>query len=167
MRKYILHILILLGILAVSLLLFRECKNNVPDLPITPDKTDSLKKVNQALEHQRDSLAEVAKKKDSIRVEYVTRWRKMKTDTAYIPCDSILPKIVNLCDSIIYVDSSQIATLKQVISKDDSIIGNYKEIVKNDSTTIAGLNKEIKKHKKHKLWLGAGIIAAGVIAIIK
>ncbi len=167
MRKYILPLLAILGVIVVTLLIFRGCGDMAPEQPITPDKTDSLKAViSEQYERRIDSIIAI-KKKDSVRVEYVTRWRKMKGDTAYIPCDSILPKIVNLCDSIIYVDSSQIATMKSVIAMDDSIISNYKKVVENDSITIVGLNKQIKKHKRQKKWLVAGIAATGVVAIIK
>lgn len=167
MRKYILHILILLGILAASLIFFYKCESKTPDLPITPDKTDSIKKVNYKLEHERDSLLVIAKKKDSVRVDAVAKYRSLKGKVDSIPCDSLLPQIVNICDSIVLVDSSEIASLKEIIKLDSGIISNYKKIVVNDSTTIAGLNKQIKKHKRQKKWLGVGMAAAIGIAIFK
>lgn len=153
-------------LIVACIFLFKGCDDD-HIVVATPDKTDSLKKVISAQERVTDSLLIIAKKKDSVRVEFVIKWRKLKVDTAFIPCDSILPKIVNLCDSIIYVDSSEIATLKQVIKNDSSIIQNYKRVAINDSTTIVSLNKDIKKHKRHKRWLGIGMAAVGVIAIIK
>jgi len=153
-------------LIVACIFLFKGCDDDHV-VVATPDKTDSLKKVISEQDKVKDSLLIIAKKKDSIRVEYVTKWRKLKGDTAFIPCDSILPKIVNLCDSIIYVDSSEIATLKQVIKNDSGIIQNYKKIVVNDSTTIVSLNKEVKKHKRHKKWLTAGIVGMGIIAVLK
>lgn len=152
-------------VIAVCVLLFDKCGNEKSVVQI--QSSDSLKNViSQQYERRIDSLKAI-EHKDSIRVEYVVKWRKIKQDTEFLPCDSILTKIVNLCDSIIYVDSSQIATLKNVISIDDSIIANYKKTTKQDSINIVLLNKEVKKHKKHKKFLFAGLIGVGVISILK
>ena len=166
--KHVLGILTLCGAVVAASLFFKGCGGDIgPEQPSNSAYIDSLKAEIAKMDIEKDSLLVIAKKKDSVRVEYVTKWRKLKGDTAYLPCDSILPQIVNLCDSIIYVDSSQISTLKKVIKTDSSIISNYKKVVKDDSITIVNLNKEIKKHKKHKRWLGIGLGVAAGVAIIK
>ncbi len=153
-------------LIVACIFLFKGCDEDHV-VVATPDKTDSLKKVISEQERVTDSLLVIAKKKDSVRVEYVTRWRKLKGDTAFIPCVSILPKIVNLCDSIVYVDSSEIATLKQVIKSDSVIKQNYKNVVTNDSIAIVSLNKEVKNQKQQKRLIG-GIGAIGwLVAIFK
>lgn len=104
------------------------------------------------------------KKKDTLRVEIIKKYKVLKHDTIYA---NICAPIIKLCDSIILVDSSLITDLKNVIKVDSGIIANYKKVAETDSNTIVGLNIEVKKHKKHKRWLIGGLIATGVIAILK
>ena len=64
-------------------------------------------------------------------------------------------------------DSSQIATLKDVIKLDSNIIANYELVVHNDSLYIEQLKKDVKKQRKHKR---AALIVAAVfwgVAILK
>lgn len=130
-------------------------------------ENDSLKVVNAEKDRINDSLLVLSKGHDSVRVEYVTKWRKLKQDTAYIPCDSLLKITRIVCDTIMYNDSAHISVLKQVIKNDSVIKLNYKKIINNDSITIAGLNKEVKKQKKQKkIFAGIAAVATG-IAIIK
>ncbi len=167
LSKYILPTLTILGVIVVTFLIFRGCGDMAPEQPITPDKTDSLKKVIELQNKERDSLHAEVKKKEPARDTIIYKYRYLKGKIDSIPCDSLLPKIVNICDSIIYTDSSLISSLKGVIKVDSGIISNYKKIVVNDSTTIVGLNKEIKKQKQQKKLIG-GIGAVGwLIAIFK
>jgi len=167
MRKYILPTLTLLGVIVVTFLIFKACGDIAPEQPITPDKTDSLKKVITNQEKVKDSLLILANRKDSVRVEYITKWKKLKGDTAFLPCDTILNLVISTCDSIIAIDSALIGDLKGVIKVDSGIIANYKKVVVNDSTTIVGLNREINKQKGQKKLIG-GIGAVGwLIAIFK
>lgn len=153
-------------LIVACVFLFKGCDED-RGVVATPDKTDSLKKVIVEQEKVKDSLLVIAKKKDSVRIETIVKYRYLKGRIDSIPCEELLPKIVNICDSIILVDSSQIATLKQVIKTDSSIIQNYKKIIVNDSTTIVSLNKEVKKQKRQKKIVG-GIGAVGwLIAIFK
>lgn len=164
MKKQLINILIVVLAVTIGLLILKKCDGAIEENHLD---SDSIKKViSEQYEKRIDSLKAI-KQKDSVRIEYVDRWRGLKHDTAYLPCDSLLPKIVNLCDSIIYVDSSQIATMKNVIAMDDSIINNYKKVAYTDSITIIGLNKEVKKHKKQKkIFAGIAAVVAG-IAILK
>lgn len=167
MPKNFFGILFLVGVLVATFLIFKGCGNIGPEQPLTPNISDSLKGVIRLQEKERDSLLIVAGRKDSVRVEYITKWKKLKGDTAYLPCDTILNIVISTCDSIIAIDSSLIADLKTVIKKDSVIISGCKKVMNEDSITIVGLNSEIRKHKRHKKWLLGGLIGVSAIAIIK
>lgn len=160
--------LILLAVLFIgSLNSLKKCS---VDQPQTHDITDSLKNVIRGQIKAQDSLKVIASGKDSVRVEYVLKWRKLKEtvyDTIQAPCDSILPIVINTCDSVIYADSSLIASLKDIILTDSLIIGNQALVIKTDSSTIVGLNKEIKKHKRHKKLLIGALVVTTILAIVK
>ena len=130
-------------------------------------ENEILKSVIQDLNHDKDSLQKIADKKDSSRTIYITRWKQLKGRIDSIPCDSAIVLVVNMCDTIITQDSSQITTLKDVIKLDSNIIANYETIVKNDSLHIESLKKYVKKQRKHKK--AALIVAAvfGGLAILK
>lgn len=151
-----------IAILCICLFLFDKC-NSKPE-QVTYNGTDSLKQVIAEQTKIKDSLLIAVKKKDTIRVEVIRKYRILKHDTIY---KQVCDPIIKLCDSIILVDSSLITDLKNVIKVDSNIIANYKKVAEVDSNTIVGLNKDIAKHKRHKRWLTAGIIATGVIAILK
>jgi hypothetical protein len=161
MNKYIPLIIILLLIFVI----FKDCNKPV----IKPvDNTNIYKQAIKKYLSKKDSLDKLSKPQDSIRIEYITKWRtKIKYIHDSIPCDSALPIIVNHCDSIIYYDSVYINTLKQIIKVDSSIIHNQKSIIFADSVKIDSLSKDIRKHKRHKKLLTGGLILTGAAAIIK
>lgn len=155
-------VVLAVAILVVCLLLFDKCQNKGE--VITHNGTDSLKQVIASQTRVKDSLLIAVKKKDTLRVEVVKRYKVLKHDTIYA---NICAPIIKICDSIILVDSSLITDLKHVIKVDSGIIANYKKVAETDSNTIVGLNNEVKKHKKHKRWLIGGLIGIGAIAILK
>lgn len=117
-----------------------------------PVQIDPLKTKIQAEVKAGDSLKKIAVKSDSVRIEYVIKWRKLKADTVKIPCDSLLKKLVHICDTIVTVDSTEIANLKKVIVNDSLIISDCFKVIKNDSLAIIGLNKTLRRQKfKNKL----------------
>ena len=156
------HLILAFFIGVVCMFIFSKCNNDVEEF--TYNGTDSLKQVIVEQTKIKDSLLIASKKKDTLRVEVIKRYTKLKHDTIYA---NICAPIIKLCDSIILVDSSLITDLKNVIKVDSVIIGNYKKVAEKDSITIVGLTKEVKKHKRHKRWLTAGLIGLGVVAIIK
>ena len=155
-------VVLAVAILVVCLLLFDKC-NSKPE-QVTYNDSDSLKQVIAAQTRVKDSLLIAVKKKDTIRVEVIRKYRILKHDTIYA---NICDPIIQLCDSIILVDSSLIVDLKHVIKIDSVIIGNYKKVTHNDSISIVGLNKEVKKQKRQKRLLLGGIIGISAIAILK
>ncbi len=158
-------IFILIGIIFACI--FVKCEPETVVNDFDPTENEILKSVIQDLNNDRDSLLKITGKKDSVRTIYVTKWKQLKGRIDSIPCDSAIVLAVNMCDTIIMHDSSQIATLKDVIKLDSNIIANYEKVVKNDSLHIESLKKEVKKHKRQKR--AALIVAAvfGGIAIIK
>lgn len=137
--------------------LFKGCDNDLgsPSTNLSKEN-DSLKLVNAEKDRINDSLLGLSKGHDSVRVEYVTRWKKAKRDTAFLPCGSILKIVINICDTIMYNDSAHISVLKQVIKNDSVTKSNYKKIINNDSITIVEYQKAIKKHMRCKRWFVDG-----------
>lgn len=157
-------IFILIGIIFACIV---KCEPETVVNDFDPTENEILKSVIQDLNNDRDSLLKITGKKDSVRTIYVTKWKQLKGRIDSIPCDSAIVLVVNMCDTIIMQDSSQITTLKDVIKLDSNIIANYETIVKNDSLHIESLKKYVKKQRKHKK--AALIVAAvfGGLAILK
>jgi len=155
-------VVLMVAILVVCLLIFDKC-NNKPEI-VTYNDTDSLKQVIASQSRVKDSLLIAVKKKDTIRISIIKRYTTLKHDTIF---EQVCAPIIKLCDSIILVDSSEIVDLKNVIKVDSVIVANYKKVAEVDSNKIVSLTKEVRKHKRHKRWLVGGIIATGVIAILK
>lgn len=133
--------------------MFHSCKKEQIEInPIKETIKEDLKR--------KDSVKEVIVYRDSIRTKLVTKWRN-RTDTLTIT------EVVNLCDSVILVDSSLIASLKNEINLDDSIIRNYRIVAVNDSNTIVRLNKDLRKQKRKTKVAAAIAILFGGIAAIK
>jgi len=148
-------------LLVACIFMFKGCDD---DVTYTNNDNDSLKLVIANQNIIKDSLLAEVKKKDTIRVEVIKKYRILKHDTIYA---NICAPIIQLCDSIILVDSSLIVDLKHVIKVDSVIIGNYKKVTHNDSLSIVGLNKEVKKQKRQKKWLIVWFVGLGVVAAVK
>lgn len=125
-------------------------------------------------DHIKTAIAKIQAKKDSVKpiiqiqtvevVKYRERWHRLK-DTIYIPsgCDTVFKTIVSACDSVIQKDSILISSLQFQARLDSSIISDQGKIIRADSLTILGLNKEVRKQKRHKR---IALIAAGVIGAL-
>lgn len=98
---------------------------------------------------------------DVIRIKQVNKWHSIR-DTINIHDTIQVINALNLCDTIIVVDSLEIAFLK-------TINRNFAKVVHNDSIIIDSL-----KHSKKKFWrgfkygyiTGAGTTAIGVGALL-
>jgi len=148
--------------IVVCIFMFKGCDDKHGTISTDREK-DSLKLALINEQHNVDSLLFAVKKKDTIRLGIVKYYRVLKTDTIFQVCEPI----IKICDSIIVIDSSEIVDLKNVVKLDSGIIENYKKVSVIDSNTIVKLNKEVKKHKRHKRLLCGGLIGLGVIAILK
>jgi len=169
MKVNLINVLVIAVCLLVVLFIgTKGCDGNVQ--PPIRDVTDSLKTVIKAQIKAQDSLKILAGRKDSVRVETIVKWRKLK-EYVYvhdsIPCDSLLPIVITTCDSIVAADSAVISSLKKVIVADSLIIDSQAKVIVNDSLVIVGLNKDIKKHKRQKRWLSAALVVTTILAIVK
>lgn len=125
-----------------------------------PNQTDTLKKDVQKALQKRDSVKKEIVYKDSIRIKYVVKWRSAKSLRDSIPCDSLLPILINTCDSVIVKDSSEIKSMAVALFLDSIIIDAQQKIISVDSVQEIAYKKEIRKHKRQKrlIAIGAGIL---------
>lgn len=133
----------------LTIVIMKSCKNEAEPLYSKPRIV--IKKEIVELTKSVDSTKAIVKGIDSVRVKTIVKWR-IKTDTVHEACDTL----VLICNEIIKIDSSEIASLKHITLLQDSIIDNQKELLKQDSTAIKHLTKANKKLK----WQKRGIIAA-------
>lgn len=130
------------------------------------DNTIQLKKEIIKDKALADSVKRQVIYKDSIRIVYVNKYRDVKT-YINLPCDTVLKLVEMACDSIIIVDSSEIASLKAEILIDGLIINNQDKLIRMDSITIMGLNKSIRKHKRQKKLIAGGMGALLLISLLR
>lgn len=113
---------------------------------------------------KRDSIIKIVEYKDSIRTVYVTKWRKIKLNPDTLPCDSFVHEIISVCDTLILKDSSEIASLKDVIKQDSVIQAKYQAQILADSIVIATVNKKLKRQKFFtKAAFVGGLITGGAV----
>lgn len=116
------------------------------------------------LTQQSDSTKAIANKQDTVRTKLIVKWRtKTKDSVVYKPCE----ELILICDSIIVVDSSQIASLRQVIKIDSSIIATQKIMLHSDSLDIKCLQKSIRKHKRQKVLIAGSLGVLLGLAVIR
>ena len=147
-------------------LLTRQCDDT--EAVETDHLKDSLKTTIRNQKRISDSLKLVANGNDSVRLEYITKWRtKIKTIIQHdsIPCDSILPMVVSTCDSIISKDSIYIKDLRDIIYTDSIIMDSQAQVIKLDSIKIADLDRKVVRLKRHRRWLlfGTGVLGGAVL----
>ena len=125
--------------------------------PEVYEPLDDSISINKA---KKDSIKERVVYKDRWRTEFVVKWRTLKGRIDTLPCEEALPLVINATDSIIYIDSSEIASLKAEILIDSLIISDQDKRHSQDSTNI----KKLKRQRN----LAAGIGLFGwVIAAFK
>lgn len=147
-------------------LLTRQCDDT--EAVETDHLKDSLKTTIRNQKRISDSLKLVANGNDSVRLEYITKWRtKIKTIIQHdsIPCDSILPMVVSTCDSIISKDSIYIKDLRDIIYTDSIIMDSQAQVIKLDSIKIADLDRKVVRLKRHRRWLlfGTSVLGGAVL----
>lgn len=154
---------ILTALIFIVFFLGKQCKSPAPE----QTNTGALKtKISTQLK-QREVQKKEVERRDSIVYKWRDRWHGAKAQIKAAPCDSILPVIVRVADSVIVADSSLILAQARVIILDDSIINNYKAIILNDSIEAVSLHKEIRRQKRQKWLIGVASILIGGAAIVK
>jgi len=116
---------------------------------------------------RKDSVSKEVVIKDSIRIVYITKWRTLKGQIDTLPCPEVLTKVITLTDSIISIDSSEIASLKAEILIDGLIIANQDTIIKNDSIALKRVTKKLKwqKVKTKAVAIGMGVLLGSSLLI--
>lgn len=141
-------LLFLLGVLFVWVLLPKCCDNE------QPIKTDLNKDTVHIYSVKVDSI-------DVIRTKIVTKYKSIR-DTINIHDTLEVIQALNTCDTIIVVDSLEIAFLK-------TINRNFAKIVYNDSLEIDSLKSSKKKYFKgfrHGLITGTIFTSIGISTIL-
>lgn len=134
--------------------------------PVTPVE-NNLKQTIRKQKAQADSTENESRKKDSVRIVYVTKWRTLKPKLDSLPCPEALAEVIILTDSIITVDSSLICSLRAELFIDSLIIRNQDSLILNDSIQIASLSKKLKRQKTAtKVVAGVGLVG-WIIAAFK
>lgn len=164
-------IIFALGVIIAILFTLRGCGS----IESNPNKIDSLQaekdSINLKLKSAYLTLDSLKLNNDSI-VKYRT---KVLTKYVYIHNtlnihDTVaVEHFVNICDSVIRIDSTEINSLNTIVSKQDFIINNQKSVIQIDSSLINNYaidlklaKKEVKKQKRLK----AMSIFGGVLAVI-
>lgn len=149
------------GLVIGIVLMFKFENSQV--MPNTKESVlDSLKLANNELLKRNEQLTDSVSKLDTIRSKFVTKYRYLK-QTTVLPCDTLIKKIVETCDTIIKVDSLEIDNLK-------AINLNYKRVIANDSimldeqqNQIKQLKKEVKRQRRKRIVATAlGIVGTGI-----
>jgi hypothetical protein len=152
-------------VLIVSVIVLSLSKCGSPD----PVNFNTIEKKEVIVKQKRiaDSLDRRSDISDSIRIVYVTRWRKTKVRIDTIPCPEALADVLILTDSIIQIDSTQISQLNAEIFLKDLVIANQDTLLKIDSVTIRQKDKKIKRLKRQRnLAVGVGV-AGWILAAFK
>ena len=123
-----------------------------------PKHPEPIKIPEQA---RTDSFRTVIRYQDSIRVNYITKWRNKTRLVDSSPCYTEVKTIIAECDTIIRVDSILISSLKGQVSNDSVIIFKQGLMLKADSIHIVKLDKKVKRNRRLALFFGA-IVAGGV-----
>ena len=108
-----------------------------------------------------DSFRTVIKYQDSVRVNYITKWRNKTRLVDSSPCYTEVKTIIAECDTIIRIDSILITSLKGQVSNDSVIIFKQGLMLKADSLHICKLDKKVRRNRRMALFFGA-IVAGGV-----
>lgn len=136
-----------------------------------PQRTNNtIKEQIQKHEQTRDSIKKEAIKTRSVQEAAKKTYRKkvqalVQRDS---PCRDTVFQIVNLCDTVIFIDSVLIAQLKEVIKQDSLIIQDQNKLIRVDSLTISDLTKSVKKEKRKSWFKGfkAGFITGNITGFV-
>lgn len=138
----------------MTLLALRSCGSS-PENLITTNSLE-LKSEGEVLAKHLTIAKKEEVKTDSVRTITITKWRNSKPTILTMPCDSIVPVLVTQIETIIQVDSCEIASQRRIISLQDSVIQNKVAIHSSDSTALREAKKEIKRQKLQKWLFGVG-----------
>lgn len=123
-------------------------------------KNETLTKAIEEGEVKKDSVRTVIEYRDRIREKIVYKYKTIRHDSL-LPCEE---KLI-LCDTLLYVDSTLIQSLKAEITLSDTIISKQGQLILSQENDIKDLTKDLKKEKRKKRFWQIMTAAAGAIAI--
>jgi hypothetical protein len=129
--------------------------------------TNHIKTEIKNNEQKRDSAKKEVSKTEVKQTEVKKAYRQRLSDLGptTTPCRDTIFQIVQLCDTVIFVDSVLIGQLKQVIKLDSATIHLQQNVIRGDSLTIIDLTKLVQKERnKKKFWKTVTVIGAGLAA---
>lgn len=134
-----------------------HCSHTPVTIPVDLKKSEIVKE-----KHVADSIREVIVYKDRIRVNDVHHYHAVRYDSL-IPC----PDKLAIADTVIFIDSSEISSLKASLFVKGLIIANQDTVIRNDSIAYRKLAKKLRWQKfKTKVSLAlAGVV--GVAWLVK
>lgn len=123
-------------LLAICLMLLtRGCNKGVTYKPVTIETK------------RQDSFRTVIKWVDSTRITHLTKWHNMTRIVDSTKCYTEIVHIIQECDTIIKIDSVEIASLKGLVRLDSNIQVILFKRIRSDSTLIVKLNKKVKRNR--------------------
>lgn len=125
--------------------------------PIPQSNTSNLKDSINKVNVRRDSVKIVIKEVEKERIKYIVRWRDVKVNRDSLPCDSLVSVIINVCDTLIQKDSTEINALKKMVELDEFVIKEQRRVIVIDSVVDLKLRKEIRRHKRQKRLIVFGL----------
>ena len=131
-----------------------HCSHTPITIPVDLKKSVIIKE-----KHVADSIQTVIVYKDRIRVNDVHHYHSVRYDSL-IPC----PDKLVVADTVVYIDSSEISSLKADLFVKGLIIANQDTVIRNDSIAYRKLARKLRWSRfKTKVALvvagGLGIIA--------
>lgn len=147
-----------LGILVALLILFHGCGDTVKPTPVNNKIITDLKLDTEAKNE--------AKKSDSVRIVYRTKFKYIITNPEKLPCDTFVKVVIAYCDTVIQKDSTEIEALKKVIKQDSVLIVDYQEQGNKDSVLITKLERKVKLNRTiAKLAFVTGLGLGGFVGV--
>lgn len=144
------YIIIGLGLTLVIIWLLRSCESK-PIQVNTP---------------RQDSFRTVIKYHDSTRLHHINKWRTITRIVDSVKCYEEIKYLIAECDTIIKIDSVQIASLKGLVRLDSNIQVILFKRIRSDSTLIVKLNKKVKRNKVlAKLAFVTGLFGGGYLGV--
>lgn len=168
-------LLVVAGVVIGLLLSLRSCSN----INTKPANLDSFKSkydsINIKLKGAYLSLDILKLNNDSlvkVKSKVITKYITARTLVLAKPCDTnVVIRFVNIADSVIRIDSTQIISLNKTINVQDTIIKDQHKMLGLDSLMIKGYdvnlkiaNKALRKQKVKTFIVGSvGAVAVALV----
>lgn len=141
----------------IVVLLFKNCGGETKPVQ-SIDLKPELKK--------QDSFRTVIRYHDSTRLTVLKKWKTITKIHDSVKCYEEIKYIIQACDTIIKIDSVQIASLKGLVRLDSNIQVILFKRIRSDSVLITKLNKKVKRNRTlAKLAFVTGLFGGGYLGV--